>query len=65
MKHSSILVEYLYEFSSILVVDCDACTNLAVKSGWNHDPGYLGPFLIIISIHLIIALFNAKNRSGS
>jgi len=39
--------------------------NIAVKSGWNHDPGYLGPFLIIISIHLIIALFNAKNRSGS
>jgi hypothetical protein len=39
--------------------------NIAIKAGWSHDAGYVAPFLMILSLHLIIALFNAKNRSGS
>jgi hypothetical protein len=38
--------------------------NIAVKVGWNFDPGYLGPSIIILTFNMIIALYTRK-RSES
>lgn len=34
--------------------------NIAVKTGWDHDPGYLAPFLIMFMLNIVVALYNAK-----
>ena len=39
--------------------------NIALKVGWNHDAGYLGPALIVLVINLTIALYSARIKSGS
>ena len=38
--------------------------NIAIKAGWDFDPGYLGPSIIIFVINIIIAMYS-KNRSES
>jgi hypothetical protein len=38
--------------------------NIAVKTGWNFDPGYLGPSIIILTFNMIIALYT-RQRSES
>ena len=34
------------------------------KTGWNFDPGYLGPSIIILTFNMIIALYT-RQRSES
>jgi len=37
--------------------------NFGIKAGWSHDPGILGPFLIVIVINLIAAVYSSgKNK---
>lgn len=33
--------------------------NFGIKAGWDHDPGMLGPFLIVIALNLISAVYSS------
>jgi uncharacterized membrane protein len=38
--------------------------NLSMKIGWNHDPGYLAPFILVTLFNLHLALYAAsRNRT--
>lgn len=40
-----------------------ALINFGVKLGWDYDPGIFGPFLIVIALNLIIAVYSSgKNK---
>lgn len=37
--------------------------NFGIRAGWDYDPGYVGPLLIVISLNLIIAAYTSgKNK---
>ena len=38
--------------------------NIAIKAGWNFDPGYFGPSIVIFIFNIVIALYTRK-RSES
>jgi len=40
-----------------------ALINIAVKTGWNHDPGFVGPFLIVLVANLTLILLNATKKA--
>lgn len=37
--------------------------NVAMKTGWNFDPGYVGPLILVITINLTLALYASSRRS--
>lgn len=39
--------------------------NIAVKVGWDHDPGYAAPTLIVLVLNITLALYVSKNRTES
>jgi hypothetical protein len=38
--------------------------SIGIELGWGFDPGYVGPMLLVIVLHLTVALYSAR-RSGS
>lgn len=38
--------------------------NIAIKIGWNFDPGFIGPSIIIFIFNLIIALYSRKKSES-
>lgn len=34
--------------------------NIATKAGWNFDPGYVGPGILVFIINVTIALYASK-----
>jgi hypothetical protein len=39
--------------------------NIAVKIGWNHDPGYAGPILLVLVLNITLALYATRNKTES
>lgn len=39
--------------------------NIAVKTGWNHDPGYIGPVLLVLVLNITLALYVSRNNKES
>lgn len=42
-----------------------AVLNVAVKTGWGYDPGYVGPFLIVLVTNMTLLLYNAQKRTNT
>lgn len=36
--------------------------NIACQVGWNFDPGYFGPLLLVVMFNVTIALYTAKTK---
>lgn len=39
--------------------------NIAVKAGWDHDPGYVGPAIIVLALNVTMALYASKSSNKS
>lgn len=39
--------------------------NIGIKAGWNYDPGYIGPILLVFLLNITIAMYGSKNRKES
>lgn len=39
--------------------------NLALKIGWDFDPGFVGPFLIVMMLNFTVALYGSSNRKNT
>lgn len=37
--------------------------NIAIKTGWNFDPGYIGPLIIIFILNLTSAIYASPRRN--
>lgn len=36
--------------------------NIAMKIGWNHDPGYIAPALLVLLFNITLALYLSAKR---
>jgi hypothetical protein len=54
----------LFVFFSWIIVHT-LILNIAIKAGWNFDPGYIGPMLIILIINITLALYGANSKNKS
>lgn len=39
--------------------------NIATKAGWNFDPGYVGPAILVFIINVTLALYASKSSGQS
>lgn len=39
--------------------------NIAVKIGWDHDPGYVSPVLLVLILNITLALYASRRRTES
>lgn len=37
--------------------------NIAVKVGWNHDPGYIAPLILIVILNIHLVIYAATRTS--
>ena len=52
----------LFVFFSWIIIH-SLILNIAIKAGWDFDPGYIGPMLIVLLINITLALYGAKNKT--
>jgi|LakMenE18May11ns_1017448.scaffolds.fasta_scaffold9849510_5 hypothetical protein len=55
---------------SILLFSCwiafhTLLVNIAIKAGWDFDPGYIGPAIIVFILNINLALYASKTNVKS
>lgn len=52
-------------FFSCWIIINTLLVNIAVKVGWNFDPGYIGPIIIVFLLNVNLALYATKTNGKS